>query len=288
MTSTSRRVVVAVDNSDNARVALEHATRRAGTGGELIVANVLQSLPAPLEKAMAARGGHRDIAHQLVTQLVNAHAPGSEAVVLEGPVAQRLADLARERDAEEIVIGSRGLGRFTAALGSVSHALLQLSDHPVVVVPAAAANHPREGRSHGSCIVIVGYDGSEPARAALSYADRRSCDGGRIVAVHSFQPVSDWLGWPDYQQALDASQAYGRELLQSLKEDGSVKAELETTLLEGPAARAIVAAADARDADEIVIGSRGFGSVRGILGSVSHAILHETDRVVVVIPADAV
>ena len=58
--------------------------------------------------------------------------------------------------------------------------------------------------------------------------------------------------------------------------------------MEGPPARAIVAAADARDADEIVIGSRGFGPVRGVLGSVSHAVLHETDRVVVVIPADAV
>ena len=64
--------------------------------------------------------------------------------------------------------------------------------------------------------------------------------------------------------------------------------ELSTSLLEGPAARAIVAAADARDADEIVIGSRGFGRLRGVLGSVSHAVLHEATRPVVVIPADAV
>jgi nucleotide-binding universal stress UspA family protein len=43
-----------------------------------------------------------------------------------------------------------------------------------------------------------------------------------------------------------------------------------------------------RDADEIVVGSRGFGRLRGVLGSVSHAVLHEADRPVVVIPADAV
>jgi len=106
--------------------------------------------------------------------------------------------------------------------------------------------------------------------------------------VNAFQPVPNWLGSPNYQQALEASQDHGRQLLKSLKEDGSVAAELETSLLEGSAARAIVAAADARDADEIVVGSRGFGRVRGVLGSVSHALLHETDRVVVVIPADAV
>ena len=96
-------------------------------------------------------------------------------------------------------------------------------------------------------------------------------------------------GWgsPNYQQALDAYQTHGRQLLESLEAEHAGNLELETSLLEGPAARAIVAAADARDADEIVVGSRGFGPVRGVLGSVSHAVLHETDRPVVVIPAEA-
>jgi nucleotide-binding universal stress UspA family protein len=110
-------------------------------------------------------------------------------------------------------------------------------------------------------------------------------------AVHSFQPAADWLGEPYYQRALDAHQAHGRELLRSLEaEQGDLPGSraLSTSLLEGPPARAIVAAADVRDADEIVIGSRGFGRVRGVLGSVSHAVLHEADRPVVVIPADAV
>ena len=287
MTSRPRRIVVAVDRSLNARLALEHATRRAGPDGELIVAHVMSSVPDAVAKVMAIGDERRDIAHQLVNQLVGAYAPGADPVVLEGPPAERLAALAREREADEIVVGSRGLGRFSAALGSVSHALLQQADHPVVVHPAVAADHPREGHAHGRCNVIVGYDGSDPARAALSYAARRSCDGGRVVAVHAFQPVPDWLGSPHYQQALHAYQEYGRELLQSLKETHEHEVELETSLLEGPPARAIVAAADARDADEIVIGSRGFGPVRGVLGSVSHALLHETDRVVVVIPADA-
>ena len=288
MTSSPRRIVVAVDSSRNARLALEHATRRAGPEGQLIVAHVMRAVPDAVAKAMLIGDEYRTIAHQLVNQMVGAYAKGAEPVVLEGSAAERLAELARERDAEEIVVGSRGLGRFSAALGSVSHALLQQADRPVVVVPAAAADHPREGHAHGSCTVVVGYDGSEPARAALSYAARRSCQGGRIVAVHAFAPVPDWLGSPNYQQALDAYQDHGRELLQSLEDEHELDAELETSLLEGPPARAIVAAADARDADEIVVGSRGFGPMRGVLGSVSHAVLHEADRVVVVIPADAV
>jgi nucleotide-binding universal stress UspA family protein len=154
-----------------------------------------------------------------------------------------------------------------------------------VVVPGAAADHPREGHEHGQCTVVVGYDGSQASRAALSYAARRATAGGRVIAVHAYQPTPDWLGSPYYQRALDAYQTQGRELLRSLEEEGSPEAELTTSLLEGPPARAIIAAADARDADEIVIGSRGFGRVRGVLGSVSHAVLHEADRPVVVIPA---
>jgi nucleotide-binding universal stress UspA family protein len=199
-----------------------------------------------------------------------------------------LAALADERRAHEIVVGSRGLGRFAAALGSVSHALLEHARHPVVVVPQAAADHPRQLHEHGTCTVVLGYDGSEPARAALTYATQRAASGGRVVAVHAFQPAPDWLGSPYYQRALDAHQAGGRELLRSLEEQSDLGgAELTTSLLEGPPARGIIAAADARDADEIVIGSRGFGPVRGVLGSVSHAVLHGADRAVVVIPAAA-
>ncbi|MGZ4186747.1 MAG: universal stress protein [Solirubrobacteraceae bacterium] len=38
---------------------------------------------------------------------------------------------------DEIVVGSRGLGRVWALLGSVSHELLYIADQPVLVIPAA-------------------------------------------------------------------------------------------------------------------------------------------------------
>jgi nucleotide-binding universal stress UspA family protein len=233
-----------------------------------------------------------DIRHSVARDLVDELADGlsveAEPVVVEGFAPDCLAALADERSADEIVVGSRGLGRFAAALGSVSHALLEQAGHPVVVVPQHAADHPRAPREHGTCTIVVGYDGSEPARAALDYAARRAAGGGRVVAVHAFHPAPDWLGTPYYDRALAAHQTEGRELLRSLEEHSDLGVELSTSLIEGPPARAIIAAADARDADEIVIGSRGFGPVRGVLGSVSHAVLHGADRAVVVIPAAVV
>jgi len=286
--SPSRRVLVGVDRSLSARIALEHAARRAGKSGHLIVTHVMTPLSDAISRVMSELHDDRHAAGQQLVDRLAAHAGvDTETRVVDGAPAQRLAELARETDAEELVVGSRGMGRFAAALGSVSHALLAHADRPVVVVPQAAADHPRDGRDHGRCVVVVGYDGSPPARAALAYAARRAAGGGRVLAVHAFQPAPDWLGEPYYQRALDAQMTHGRELLRSLEEQADVGVELATSLLEGPPARAIVAAADARDVDEIVLGSRGFGPLRGVLGSVSHAVLHEADRPVVVIPADA-
>jgi nucleotide-binding universal stress UspA family protein len=285
--SVPRRILVGVDGSLNSRIALEHAAHRAGPGGHLIVANAVNVLPEAVDRAIAGLNEvHRDIARQLAEQQSALAEVAATPEIRDGRPADVLADLARENDVDEIVVGTRGMGRFAAALGSVAHALLGQADRPVVVVPRAAADHPRKVRDHGQCVVVVGYDGSPPADQALAYAARRARSGGRVVVVHAFEPTPDWLGSPYYQRALDARQSHGRELLRALEERSDLGAELTTSLLEGPPARAIVAAADARDADEIVIGSRGFGAVRGVLGSVSHAILHEAERPVVVIPAD--
>jgi nucleotide-binding universal stress UspA family protein len=57
--------------------------------------------------------------------------------------AEALAELADERDARMIVIGSHGEGPIRGAiLGSTPHKLLQRSGRPVLVVPAP--DHDRE------------------------------------------------------------------------------------------------------------------------------------------------
>ena len=66
-----------------------------------------------------------------------------ETELIGGPPAQAIADVARVRDADEIIVGARGLGRVRALLGSVSHELLHIADRPVVVIPAAAISAER-------------------------------------------------------------------------------------------------------------------------------------------------
>ena len=76
----------------------------------------------------------------------------------------------------------------------------------------------------------------------------------------------------------------GRDLLQQLRHDAGAGGTVELDLLGGAPAEALALAASVRSADAIVVGSRGLGPVRGALGSVSEALLHEADVPVVVVP----
>ena len=129
-------------------------------------------------------------------------------------------------------------------------------------------------------LIVVGYDGSQTARRALDYALERAGSNGRVIAAYAFEPPHDWLGYADYDRVVADHRARGRALLDELPTEQSI----ETDLLAGSPAEAIARVAAARGADEIVVGSRGFGSMRAALGSVSHELLRLADRPVVVIP----
>lgn len=122
----------------------------------------------------------------------------------------------------------------------------------------------------------------------MSAGDARNGPGPCIV-VNAYGP--EWPMAPDFRLALDDEQAHGGAVLDALMlEAGNalLDSDFELELVAGSPAQALVEVAENRDADEIVIGSRGFGRVRATLGSVSHEVLHRADRPVVVIPYNAV
>jgi nucleotide-binding universal stress UspA family protein len=136
--------------------------------------------------------------------------------------------------------------------------------------------------------VVAGYDGSPEARHALTVAADRAGPGGTVVIVHAAPPASAWLDSPFYDDAVAARLRQEQEVRDELRsmDFGDVQAEVE--IVDGPAADAILREARSRDAAEIVVGSRGLGTIRALLGSVSQAVARRAGRpVVVVSPAAA-
>ena len=136
--------------------------------------------------------------------------------------------------------------------------------------------------------VVVGYDGSDEARAAFAVAIDRARPADRIVLVHATAPVSNWLGTPYYDLAVAETHVAADRVLDEMRPIAEqVETPIEFSVLEGPPAEVLIRAAAVRDADEIVVGSRGLGRIRGALGSVSQELLREAARPVLVISRDA-
>ena len=144
-------------------------------------------------------------------------------------------ELARELDADEIAVGSRGFGALrAAALGSTSHALLHETDRPVLVVPRRAVERELRLAAAGASgeeppTIVVGYDGSGNARAALDYATGRAGTArGQVIAVCAFY-ARGLAGAPYYQLSLDEHHERARELTRRLEDSPGI----ETDIVEG-------------------------------------------------------
>jgi nucleotide-binding universal stress UspA family protein len=132
--------------------------------------------------------------------------------------------------------------------------------------------------------IVAGYDGSEHAKAALATAvDFARGLGDRVVVVFGFEPSPIGGEVADFRKALEET---GRKLLAEATETIDHEGvEMEALLVDERPVDALVRIGQERNARALVVGSRGEGPVTAaILGSVSHKLLHISDRPVLVVP----
>ncbi len=124
--------------------------------------------------------------------------------------------------------------------------------------------------------ILVGVDGSENAlRAAKTAADLARELQARLFVVVAFEPIPDYLGEPFWEETVAARLGKAQQILQqALEAAGDVPKGVETEVLEGRPAEAILEVADTRQVDMIVVGARGQGGLASLLlGSQSHKII---------------
>jgi nucleotide-binding universal stress UspA family protein len=136
--------------------------------------------------------------------------------------------------------------------------------------------------------IVLGYDespGSRPALAiAISLAQRYD---EPLVLVYGVEPPGG-MG-EEFQAHQRALTEMGRTALDHAVEEAA-RAGVRTVveLLSEKPAQALVDAAHRHDGRVIVVGTRGESPLRGaFLGSVSHKLLHLSDRPVLCVPAES-
>lgn len=125
--------------------------------------------------------------------------------------------------------------------------------------------------------VVVAYDGSEGAKAALARAVEIATRDDSALTVVEATPerIPALVPGAPRQSPPEAAAEARRELRRAVEElDPSLEAS--PWVVGGPPARAIITVAEDIEADLIVTGSRNRGPVaRAVLGSVSTEILHD-------------
>jgi len=134
--------------------------------------------------------------------------------------------------------------------------------------------------------ILVSYDGSPHSQRALETAvGLARCTSGALQLLYAYDKIPPYLGEPNFQEIVNQVVIAGRELVDAAAEKARAEGlEVSTNVLEGPAAEAILRAAEADKSDLIVMGSRGMGQLQGLLlGSVSDRVLHHAKVPVLIV-----
>ena len=145
--------------------------------------------------------------------------------------------------------------------------------------------------------IVVGLDGSSTSRKAFHEAIRQATwRNAKVLALHVVHyPYG--VGYPDLSVDWDFMDTAGEALLSreiaDLEElyDGSFPVQVDARLATGHCGVEMMKAAKGADGEDgaalIVLGSRGYGSMRGLLlGSVTTYAVHHLTCPVLVVPAD--
>jgi nucleotide-binding universal stress UspA family protein len=279
-------IVVGVDGSPSSDVAVAWAARDAALRRvPLTFVQVMSQAagPAWLDMglpddywAMQQKHGYEIVA--LARDIANKVTAGGErlqlsADVVSGNAVGTLID--RSRHADLLVVGSRGLGKWSRrVLGSVSSSLIRQAHCPVAVI------HD-DFKPEDDAPVVVGVDGSPASELATEIAfDEASRRGVELIVVHTWNDV-DYefpdVKWTDLKPRED--RVVSEQLAGWCERYPDVVVRRE--LMRDRPARQLVE--QSHGAQLVVVGCRGRGGFVGMmLGSVSATVVESVQVPVIV------
>ena len=276
--NTNRRWLVGVDGSDESLNALSWARAEAASDDSVIVVHAWD-VPVMVGYEVAVAIDPKtieDAAQAFLNDLVaRTDDPRVSGQLLRSHAGRGIVDLTDPGDV--VVLGHRGTGRMSMMLGSTASYVLHHVTQPVVIVRGDGAQPV--GR------VVVGADdhdlvdddgdliaGAEnEAVRALRWAMALP-DVAEVKVVHAwFLPavVAGWYAGPGADfEAMDAASDTVINHVITAAGDAPEGVSITREVLRGTPGFALIEAS--RDVDLVVVGSRGRGTLRGLLlGSTS-------------------
>ena len=278
------RILIGVDGSRASGMACELVAARTWPTGTRV--SLVGTVPPSVDwSSIAPIDDSRETDMAALSLIIDERAEALRAVGLavdtcveRGPAADLLMTRATDLFADLIVVGSRGHGPAASAiLGSVSAHLVDHAPCPVLV-----ARSPRISR------MLLASDGTPSSRSIPSIlAAWGNAFRGLPVEVLSVAPrsgfVTPWAIWADEDEDEDLvlHESIAERVADELMDLGFQAAAISRA---GDACRLILDEGRAWNADLIVTGSRGIGTLHRLMaGSIAHDVLmHARSSVLVV------
>jgi nucleotide-binding universal stress UspA family protein len=218
-----------------------------------------------------------------------------ESRIRTGLPDHELLQVAKDESADTVVVASVGRRASTPwRFGSVADRLTQSTFLPLLVVRDARAFERWALENRGLDIVLA-LGGGWPTMAAVREAHALASRGpGQLTELHVYDPRREArrLGLTDPDEPgtrHTIESALARELPRRYGEEpGGKTTSFVTVPAAGDVAETVAEAAEARHADLLIVGSRGFNAwQRRFHHSVSYAVVPQVETNVLVVPADS-
>ena len=280
------KTLLAVDGSDNSYEAV-HALQYFARAEQLTLLHAL-NVPRPaypmmlpevagdiyktLEQSMR-EDGERLL--DRVQSLLPMHAGPSTKQLRIGSPAEVIVSMAEEQKTDLIVMGARGLGPIKERLlGSVSHRILTLAPCATLIV-----NGPVKSMKQ----ILLPLQGLSDAEAAIRFLQLKPFHDAMEITLLTVLPETQ----PSQPGAVAAAASAASASTEKLEEEAdyidgvaerlrAIGYQAHGVALLGTPSAMILQQATTLRSDLILMGTRGRqGITRFVLGSVSHAVLHQ-------------
>lgn len=281
-----RRIVAGVDGRSGGADAAALAAALAGPQTDVVLAGVFRDPLLPFPLKLNGRDGELEAAtEQLLREVRDAHAPRARTTtVCDSFPARALRHLAEREHADLLVLGSTHHARGgRAAIGRRARQVLHDAACPVAVAAQGFAGEAGRARR-----IVVGFDGSPEARAALDLtATLADGDESRIAVVTVaddtlptvIMPMGAAVQLGRWDEIVEERRKRAERMLLRVAGDTRRAAEVR---VGGPAEELAEAAAGA---DLLVIGSRRWGAfARIVVGSTAETLLRDAPCSMLMVP----
>jgi nucleotide-binding universal stress UspA family protein len=276
-----KKILVGVDGSEASLEAMDWAVTQARvTGAEIVAVNSFVPVQSEIRPSYFARLREEQAA--LLEEWATGRLDGVEhhLEVADGDPRDALPRAVAAHDADLLVVastGTSGRGPGFLHVGSVVEYLAHHLERPLAVIPPGSGGEISR--------IVVAVDGSSHSRTAVLWAaGLAGPTGAGVTAVAVEEPKSPIGAAEDpatWQTA--AEHVVAADWAAPLAELGDRFRPVVTQEL--PVADAILRVATDERADLVVVGARGVGGISGLrVGGVALAVLHRTQRPIVLVP----